>query len=114
MKSNISNRDLILLELKQIVLETLKDVPVNIYLFGSWARKEEKRTSDIDIALKPQSEIPMIILVRLRDRIEESTLPYRVDLVDLSKVNSKIVEKVEKEGIMWRDCMKDSKTQTRH
>ncbi|WP_145523927.1 nucleotidyltransferase family protein [Virgibacillus sp. SK37] len=114
MKSDIQKRDQILLQLKQIVLETLKDVPVSIYLFGSWARNEEKRTSDIDIALRPQKEIPMKEWVELRERIEESTVPYKVDLVDLSKANSNIVEKVGKEGIVWRDCSNDLRAQTGH
>ena len=113
MNPNISKRDQILLQLRQIVLETLKNIPVSIYLFGSWARNEEKQTSDIDVALHSQKEIPIEKWVELRERIEESTLPYNVDLVDLSKANSMIVEKVEKEGIVWRDCTNDLRVQKR-
>lgn len=112
MSSNRSQREQTLTLLKNILIRTLKDVPVNIYLFGSWARNEEKRTSDIDIALQSQEEIPTKKLVELREEIEESTLPYNVDLVDLSKVNSIIINKVIREGIVWKDCTKGYKAQT--
>lgn len=107
-------REKILSLLKSIVEESLEDLPVNIYLFGSWARKEEKRTSDIDIALEAKVEIPINIWVELREKIEESSLPYHVDLVDLSKANPKIIQKVKEEGIKWRDYKKEYKAQPKH
>ena len=100
--------------LKTIVLNTLSDVPVNVYLFGSWARKEEKRTSDIDIGLKPLGNLSTLKWVELREQIDESLLPYKVDLVDLSKANQAIIEKVEREGIVWRDCSNGSSSQIKH
>lgn len=99
----ISQRDQTLMCLKSIILKTLNDISVNVFLFGSWARKEEKRTSDIDIAIQSKEEIPLAIWVELRELIEESSLPYNVDLIDLSKVNNVLIEKVKKEGILWKD-----------
>lgn len=101
MDLNSADREQILSFLKKIIVETLHDQSVKVYLFGSWARKEEKRTSDIDIALSADSAIPISKWVELRERIEESPLPYRVDLVDLSKVDQAMKEKVKKEGILW-------------
>jgi predicted nucleotidyltransferase len=109
-----SERDRILMLLKDIILDTLDDVSAKVYLFGSWAREEEKRTSNIDIGLLSKEEIPIAKWVELRERIEESYLPYRVDLVDLSKANSVLVEKVKSEGIIWRDYTNDSSSQTKH
>lgn len=70
--------------LENILVKTLTGVPVTIYLFGSWARNEEKRTSAIDIALQSDEDKPIKIMVELRENIEESMLPYHVDIVDLS------------------------------
>jgi uncharacterized protein len=109
-----TQREQILIQLKDMIIETLSDVPVNVYLFGSWARNEEKRTSDIDIGLQSRVEIPIEKWVELRERIEESSIPYRVDLVDLSKANSFLVDKVKSEGILWRDYSNDSSSQTKH
>ncbi len=103
MSKNRQNRDQILKHLKSIIISTLNDTPTNVYLFGSWARMEEKRTSDIDIALLSPEGIPDYKWAELRERIEESTLPYHVDLVDLSKADHEFVIKVEKEGIKWKD-----------
>ncbi|MFC4023778.1 nucleotidyltransferase family protein [Oceanobacillus longus] len=111
MKSNISKRDQMLLMVKDLVLETMQDVPVNIYLFGSWARNEEKRTSDIDVAFDSQKKISIKKWVELRDKIDESTIPYHVDLVDLQNTNSDLIMKVKREGILWKDYKKDSKAQ---
>jgi predicted nucleotidyltransferase len=108
-----SERDRILMLLKEIVLDTLDDVSTKVYLFGSWAREEEKRTSDIDIGLLSKEDIPIRKWVELRERIEESCLPYRVDVVDLSKANTVLVEKVKREGILWRDYTNDSSSQTK-
>lgn len=57
-------------------------------------KKRRKRTYDIDIALEPYGDIPLDKWVELRERIEESPIPYNVDLVDLSKANRSLVQKV--------------------
>ena len=110
----MSRREQTLLQLKNIVLQTMNDVQVNIYLFGSWARNEEKRTSDIDIGFLPIEKIPIKKWVELRDKIEESHLAYSVDVVDLSKVDSSLVKVVVEEGIVWKDCTKGFKVQIGH
>ncbi|WP_158701694.1 nucleotidyltransferase family protein [Lentibacillus sp. Marseille-P4043] len=107
------SRDQILLHLKNIIDTTLKDIPADVYLFGSWARKEEKRTSDIDVALQSPEEIPIIKWVELRERIEESPLPYRVDLVDLSKADQDLINRIKKEGIQWKGYSNEFKSQTK-
>lgn len=109
-----SNREKTLTQLKNIIDQTVHDIPVNVYLFGSWARNQEKRTSDIDVALHTKHQIPMKIWVKLREDIDASTIPYHVDLVDLSTANPVFVEKVMKEGIVWKDCANDFTSPQRH
>jgi hypothetical protein len=46
------SRSLILEEVKRFVLGHLSEQPAKVYLFGSWARGEEKRSSDIDVAVE--------------------------------------------------------------
>lgn len=53
-----TNREDIVEYVKGIIHEVLKGKNCDIYLFGSWARKEEKRTSDIDIAIDSNKKIP--------------------------------------------------------
>ncbi|MCP8969346.1 nucleotidyltransferase domain-containing protein [Ectobacillus ponti] len=44
-----SFRDRIMDEFKHIVLSELHKENVRVYLFGSWARQEERQSSDIGI-----------------------------------------------------------------
>jgi predicted nucleotidyltransferase len=80
--SDTALRDLT--EVRRIVLEGLEGHATRVYLFGSHARGTAHRTSDIDVAILPLEPIPPWILSVLRGELEESHVPYRVDLVDLS------------------------------
>ncbi len=103
MDIHIEMREQILNELRTLVIETLLDTNAKVYLFGSWARNEEKQSSDIDIAVEPHSYFPPSKWVELHDQIEESTIPYYVDIVNLKNASSSLVKNVKKEGILWRD-----------
>jgi uncharacterized protein len=99
MRSPIKKK--ILRELRQITGEVLKNASVDVYLFGSWALGKETRISDIDIAVEPKGSLPRTLLSDLRERVEESRCPYRVDIVDLSTVGEKFKAKVKREGVRW-------------
>ncbi|WP_371130505.1 nucleotidyltransferase domain-containing protein, partial [Megasphaera massiliensis] len=55
---------------------------MRIYLFGAWGRGEQKRSSDIDIALESRDDISYELTL-LRERLEESTISRQVDVVDM-------------------------------
>jgi predicted nucleotidyltransferase len=86
---------------RALVLDELHDVKVRTYLFGSWARGTPKRTSDVDIAVEPLEALPPGTLARLRERLEESTIPYRVEVVDLSNADDGFRQRIKEEGILW-------------
>ncbi|HLU23869.1 MAG TPA: nucleotidyltransferase domain-containing protein [Bacillaceae bacterium] len=96
-------RKSILQQLNHILTEALVDYNVRIYLFGSWARNEEKQSSDIDIAIESLEEIPVESWIKLIDKVEESTIPYNVDVVNLKEASSSLIQNVHKEGILWKD-----------
>lgn len=66
--------DVTIQRVKTIVLHHFSTQDVRIYLFGSWARREQKRSSDIDIAVEGKSDISYEITL-LREKLEESTIP---------------------------------------
>lgn len=70
-----------------------------IYLFGSRARGDASEYSDIDIAIKGDRPLRNA-LAKARFAIEESQIPYKVDLIDLSQT-SYLEKDIEKEGIVW-------------
>ncbi|WP_407272367.1 nucleotidyltransferase family protein [Radiobacillus sp. PE A8.2] len=100
-------REYILNELKQIVNDTLIEDGIKVYLFGSWARNEEKHSSDIDIAIEAKQSVSPTNWTELIDKVEESTIPYKVDIVDLNGASNELVKKVKTEGILWSDSTKD-------
>lgn len=104
-------REKILKQLKSILHEQLADEAARVYLFGSWAREEEKQSSDIDIAIETQYVIPRYKWHLLIEKIEESTIPYRVDVLDLDNANDALVCQVKEEGILWIEYGNDWKQQ---
>lgn len=90
-----------LLKVRQIVLATLGPYPVRVFLFGSHATGRAAGASDIDVAVLPEGELPAGLISRIREELEESSVPYRVDLVDLSKTDKIFRRRVLKEGIEW-------------
>jgi predicted nucleotidyltransferase len=88
-------------ELRRIVLEALGGQRAEVWLFGSCARGNVRQHSDIDIAILPRDQIPAGFFAELAADIEDSPIPYDVDLVDLRRANPALVEEVRREGIKW-------------
>jgi predicted nucleotidyltransferase len=84
-------------QLKEFLIKTFPEE--RIYLFGSRARGEASEHSDIDIAIKSDRSLREP-LAHARFLIEESHIPYKVDLVELSKAPY-LEQIIEKEGIVW-------------
>ena len=89
--------------LRGLVIDALGERQATVYLFGSHARGEVRHASDIDVAILPREELPPSFFALLRDRIEESTIPYDVDLVDLREVSAAFRDNIVRTGIKWRD-----------
>lgn len=58
--------------------------------------------SDIDIAIDNQKEIDFFILSSIKEAIEESSIPFMVDVVDLQTVSQGLKAQIMKEGIVWK------------
>jgi predicted nucleotidyltransferase len=89
--------------LRCLVLDALGNRDAKVYLFGSHARGDVRHASDIDVAILPGEELPPVFFARLAESIEESTIPYEVDLMDLRKVSPAFRDEVVRTGIKWRD-----------
>lgn len=103
MTSGSTDMPEVLKKLKDLLIMTIDDRNIKIYLFGSWARGTNKNSSDIDIGIYHPSSPGPEFFMQLRDLIEESTIPYRVDLVDLVHADASLRDNVQKEGILWND-----------
>jgi predicted nucleotidyltransferase len=92
-------------EYKNIIIEIIKQhVPdCKIFLFGSRARKTNAPESDIDIALESKNPIPPYTMSILKEEIEESRVPFCVDVVDLKTVSSEMKSEILKEKVEWKN-----------
>ena len=67
--------------INNIIITTLKDFdPIRIGIFGSYARNEQKKNSDIDILVKFNKGITLLQLIRIENELSEK-LGIKVDLV---------------------------------
>lgn len=82
--------------LKNIVEEIVKHDPKKIILFGSRARGEEKPNSDIDIAV--DIDLDFRQQRKLKERLEDISGLYTVDLVFLNQINPEFKQKILSEG----------------
>src|SRR6266478_5932065 len=89
-------------ELRRMVLAALGEHEAEVWLFGSCARGEVRQHSDIDIAILPQDDLPRGFFGELAADIEDSPIPYDVDLVDLRHAASSLIEEIRREGIPWQ------------
>ncbi len=90
-------------KVKRVVLRGLEGTPVRVYLYGSFARGQAVRTSDIDVAVLPEQPLRPGVLARIREALDESTVPYPVEVTDLSEAPLSFREQVLREGIPWND-----------
>lgn len=86
---------------RRLTLRAVADLPVDVYLFGSRARGDACRTSDIDIAIDPRGDVPRRVISDLREALEECHVPVRIDVIDLRDARADFRARVLGEGIRW-------------
>jgi hypothetical protein len=84
--------------MRRIVLDALGEHDAAVWLFGSCARGDVLRHSDIDIAILPRDELPSVFFSDLA----ESSIPYDVDIVDLRRAAPSLIDEVRREGVKWK------------
>lgn len=60
-----------------------------VFIFGSRATDTNRPFSDIDVGLIPQNPIENEKYFSIIDDLDNSDIPYRVELVDFTKVDEK-------------------------
>jgi predicted nucleotidyltransferase len=94
-------------EVRKVVVRALDGQRGRVYLIGSWVSGGRRNSSDIDIAVEMRAPLPPVVLARLREALEESHVPYRVDVVDLAEVDASFRERALLEGQLWIELAND-------
>ncbi|MBV9862197.1 MAG: nucleotidyltransferase domain-containing protein [Alphaproteobacteria bacterium] len=89
--------------LRHLVLDALADRKAAVWLFGSCISGKVRHSSDIDVAILPREQLPDGFFAELAEAVEESTIPYDVDLVDLRSADPALIGEVYRGGVKWRD-----------
>ena len=75
---------------KAIVIEILhahSPAETHVHVFGSRATGQCKPWSDLDLAIEAPAPLSLSTLASLAEAFDESSLPWKVDLVDRRTVN---------------------------
>lgn len=89
---------------KKTVLDIIhKQLPnAEVYLFGSRARGDDRTGSDIDIALDAGCLIDQKSLFHISEDLENSTIPFFIDVVDLHNVAEDFKAFIQKDMVLWK------------
>lgn len=82
------------LALVRSILSTSLPKSSEIWIFGSRATQHIKPFSDLDLFIKSLHPISLSLLTQCAFLLEESGLPYSVDLLDWSKISAHFQETI--------------------
>lgn len=97
--------------LKGEITTFFEDEDVKIVLFGSRARGDNRPAADVDIGIIPYGEFDGSKLTLLREEIENSNTPYKVEIVNLAEVSDFFKKEALRQVVVWKDL--DQKTTMR-
>lgn len=89
-------------EIKQMLNDLLKDKPVyKVILFGSYAKKEATKKSDIDLIIDTKSKLKGFSLLKLICQIQEK-MQKEIDGFEKYEIisNSAIDKEIKKTGVV--------------
>ena len=97
-----------------LVVDKLKGIPCRVYLIGSCARGDTTRYSDIDIAVETLQRAPDTLISDIRIMLEQSDIPFFVDVLDFSRLDKRFRDQIEKEGVLWAAPKESQPTPAKH
>jgi predicted nucleotidyltransferase len=90
-------------QIVRILEESLNNKKTKVYLFGSRVKNEAHHASDFDLAIE-SSDLKRIELINLKEVFHESTIPYKVDVVHLGRINNNLKTEIQREGtLIWEN-----------
>jgi predicted nucleotidyltransferase len=85
---------------KKILSRYVPDLTV--WVFGSRVRGKVKKYSDLDLVLMTDNPLSLEKMTALQDAFSESDLPWRVDVVDWSRLDKSFQKVIsERHEVLW-------------
>jgi len=86
---------------KNQILSMIDCENTSVFLFGSRAEGTNTSDSDIDIGFISSSKIDNLLLYKIRISLEESIIPYHIDLVDFYNADTEFKKIAMENTIIW-------------
>jgi predicted nucleotidyltransferase len=88
--------------IKDICKTVFENAKVEVVLYGSRARNTPREGSDIDLAVISNCDLQSEVS-KFRERLDESTLPYMIDVIELRDISEPFKENIERDGVViWK------------
>jgi uncharacterized protein len=84
-----------------IRLQLKEHIPpqARVYLYGSRSRRDHRWNSDYDLWI--DADISSQVIAEVIEQLEESFVPFRVDIVTTPQLTGRFAECVKQEAIPW-------------
>ena len=92
---------------RDIILNLVDKENITVFLFGSRTEKDFRHDSDIDVGFISKGKLDTRLFNKIYEALENSIVPYHVDLVDFNKTNRNF-RKIALEKIQIWNKAKDS------
>ena len=79
-------------EIVKIIRNRLELPRYKVFLFGSRATAEAGERSDYDIGIEAEEEIPVDVLIDIKDDIDNLPVMQKIEVVDFKKVGQDFKE----------------------
>lgn len=79
------------------VVAPFKEKQVDVYCFGSRARGDNKKFSDLDLLIEASRKNFEVIYSHIKEKLENENFPYRVDIVFKDEVAVSYANQIHKE-----------------
>ncbi len=73
-----------------------------LFVFGSVVSANQKYFHDIDIGIEDMDKISLIRLQRVKEKIDDLNIPYKVDIIDFKRVSADFYKTAKGNIIRWK------------
>ncbi|NVK42615.1 MAG: nucleotidyltransferase domain-containing protein [Oceanospirillaceae bacterium] len=90
--------------IRRLVMELLSGAlgpGVDVFVFGSRARGNARKSSDLDILLCAAGPIDFSQLAEASEQLAESDLPFSVDLLDQARISESFKRRIASDLVNW-------------
>jgi predicted nucleotidyltransferase len=86
-------------EIIRNILRLTLTAGVPVYLFGSRSRGDRRWNSDFDLWV--DADVPREDILTIEDQLEDSIVPFGVDIVTTCQLKGEFGQRVRQEAIRW-------------